>query len=216
MLRFPIWELQEPEKSSAFYLQCSLNDIQYFTEKFHAALQLFDYSKDHIRKIPPQERRDNPEYKMFRNWLFLACRDGAMTIYHFAKTLTGIRGRLNEVPTFASKLKHHELKIAEKLFKSKFPDFENMRHALAHIAELIETKEAFEANAFSGSSRGVTSVDMKDVKNIMITEDLMDRTFTMTIEGRLVRYEISQRTHDKLRRIEKMTAESFYEIILDD
>ena len=70
-----------------------------------------------------------------KNWMFVAARNGGMTIYHFGRAKEGLHVSLGTTPTLRAMLDKAQLRRASKLFDKTFPTFIQMRHAIAHSEE---------------------------------------------------------------------------------
>ncbi|MPZ55958.1 MAG: hypothetical protein GEU91_05535 [Rhizobiales bacterium] len=191
-------DIQEAEKIPAFDLESALLELDGYIKKFECALQIFDYSRGRKEELLKDIEYDMSDFFNMMGWERVAARDGAMTIWHFAKCLAGIRSRLNEVPTINAKVNHTELRTAAKLFESKFKDFEDVRNAVAHIAELHKNSQASDFNsihAAGGSHR--------------MSENFHGRTFASSFEGKLVHYTVSQETLNDLIAIKDRAFDAF-------
>ena len=84
----------------------------------------------------------------------MAGRDGAMTLYHFSARINRYSSSMDAMPTIQKLVKHKDLRIARKMFVSFFPNFENLRHAVAHHGELRRDRRSTERNSFTGVYSG--------------------------------------------------------------
>lgn len=186
--------LPEQERRSAGLISGSLTNLRGYHDDFVGALQLFNACSHQLEHKIGQ--RD-----LLIKWTLIACRDGAMTIYHFGKTLEHIRALFGPCPTLRKRTDHTKLRAATKLFEDNFPTFHHIRHAVAHTAELTKNIEAFEKNAYRGELRlGGISIGSHDGA-FMLSGAVNGRSFTMTREGEILSYEISQKTADNLRSV---------------
>ena len=79
----PIDTLPESERQAAFLLQTALRNLEAYVEDMHSARVLFDYA---VRKIPLSSgRQPSKNLEAIRHWPFIACRDGAITLFNVAK-----------------------------------------------------------------------------------------------------------------------------------
>ena len=173
--------LAEKERKDTSTLARSLGSLDNYLRDFHAALTLFDFAV----------ASDNTQ------WCFIACRDGAMTIYHFGRTLQNVRAALGSCPTVNSLIDSKSLRLVAKKFDARFPDFEHLRHAIAHSSELWKNVASFIKNAVTGRHDGPLVVVAKNSR-IAMHNNLVNRQFSMSYEGRLVSYEISAETLQRM------------------
>lgn len=195
-----IHKLPEAEQAAGFVLQNSLRSLKIYSEHFLAALQLFDFSHQQYRlakegNIAPSEEIS----KTLQRWISMSGRDAVMTLYHFGRAMEGIRESMNDTPTIMRMTKHHHLRQANKLFRQHFPDFESMRHSVAHSAENFKNREAFEENSFTGT---IDSGFVKGtVKNMVISDSFFGREYTTTHEGMVLRLELSSASLERLNAV---------------
>ena len=176
--------LPERERHATFSLVRLLHNLDEYTQQFHAALNLFDFALSQVL---------NPEQRHVRQWLFIACRDGAMTIFHFGQTLKYVKAALGSCRTVNSLVDSQSLRLVSKKFDARFPDIESLRNAGAHASELWKNITSLTRNALAGrlNEPFITATEVEDV---IIQGNLSNRQFSMTIEKQLVSYEISTET----------------------
>ncbi len=87
-----------------------------------------------------------------------------------------------------------KLREARKLLERLFPDFEDLRHSIAHAGELLHEPDGLKKHAANG-------VSMRDC--------LSGRQFVNTFEGKFQSYELSQEFLDGLREVKRLVYEAF-------
>jgi len=188
--------LPESETSAAYVLTRNIMSLNRQVEKFAAALALRRSCEGQTDQFP-----------ITLQWIFIAARDATMTIYHFAKTLEAIRGGCKNAPILQGRVDHERLKLAKKIFDARFPDFEALRHSVAHSAEKTRSAESFAMNTFSGSLE-TPPILMKN-SNLYISEGLLGDKFTTTHEGEILSYDFNEVTLEALQKIETMVSVAF-------
>jgi hypothetical protein len=197
--RFDLREFPEGERDSVEHIQGLLGRLFGYVNSFDAAIRLAQRSAQEMSQL----RDQNPDggYRMpepLHEYQFVAARDGAMTIYHFACVIDGIRQSRRNAPTLSAMIDDQRIKIAGRLFNTYFPDFERVRHAVAHAAELMATPESTARNISAQNT--ITSHGHE-----LSIGDLLDEQngkFTTTIEGCRVSYQLSRDALNKLVRIQ--------------
>jgi hypothetical protein len=86
-----------------------------------------------------------------KRWSGMAGPDAAITVFHFGKTLAAIRSGLSGLPSVKGKVNHSKLRAAAKRFRQEFPDFEQIRHAVGHRAELTVSANFIRTHSFEGA-----------------------------------------------------------------
>ena len=193
----------EAEREATWVFGTTLREIAGRVNDFKAALDLFDLSK--------YLAANNFLNQQYRAWQRIALRDGAMTIYHFGRSLKeGSGNGLKECPRLRSLLISEHLHRARRMFSRKFPKAERVRHGAAHSAEITESKANFDANSFSGNTDGLGLIQ-GNASKLLVQNVVSDRHYVTTHQGEIVRYELSAETFGSLGEI----AREFY-LAFDD
>lgn len=184
--------LPEKERDSVGILSHLLGALDQHHIDFASALSLFDFCETTMDKDALKE-----ELKIDTlGWLYVAARDGAMTIHHFGTTLQNIREGLGFCPTIKAWAETGALRISAKKFDSLFPGFPDLRHALAHSADIMKTTERFEKHAFRGNFKGI-GIDGEE-SQILLSSHLHYRKFSLSYEGQIISYNINSETAERL------------------
>ena len=189
-MRIKTESLPEAEREHAAVIGSSLDDLDGYLNNFAAALSLFDSCDNASGEAGPHRGT-------YISWMMIAARDGAMTIYHFGKTIDGIRQSLGLCPTLRGLVSRPSLKTAGKLFARHFPSFEKLRHGVAHAGEQSSTLRARRKHALRGDYAG-SGFKIRESSGTLLGNNLQDRLFTTSHEGTVLTYEISQATLAKL------------------
>jgi hypothetical protein len=172
-------------------LNNALDGMERYVQQFAEALHLFDYCL--IQRSVISASGSGP----FSAWMRLAASDGVMSIWHFRKEMDIANSVANKSPYVSQQLERSHLGDAHKTFNSRFPEFEAIRHAVAHAGELSRNVARHEQIVFSGTYPG-TGIRIENVENAMIQDSLQDRLYTCTFEGKIVHCEISGQTIQNL------------------
>lgn len=175
-------DLPIDERDAAWLIELNLIRFKSHVDDFAAALSLFDL----CLAVSSQAQANS-------NWIFVPARDGAMSVYHAYTVLDGIRKTLSSTPRLDSLVDKDALKEAGKIFHTKFPDFEKLRDAIAHIAEQTTTPRMRDKHAYSGP------LSAGEVTSSTVSNWLEHRQFSNTWSGKLVKYEISEASLAHLR-----------------
>lgn len=126
-------------------------------------------------------------------WISMAARDAIITIWDFAETLHGLRSAIRRSPTLAAYISDEALDASISWFHTEFPDAKSMRHAAAHNADTVNRPNQ---HSFTGSVE-LPGVQMENSKNIIISA-ISGRTVIVTREGKVMQYDITEGTLQKL------------------
>ena len=192
----------ENEGRPKFILMSNLTLLQLYINKFAAAVAIYDLCDP----SSPNPAVPSQHVNMMR---FVGGDDGAMTIWHVARLIEETRGHLHEVPSLLPRINTGELKLAEKLLKSAFPQFENLRHASAHASELFSNIESANKNTPAGAFDTPIGKMKNDGGIIAVGSSFHNRTYFTMIDKQVVSYDLSWACHAKLEGIAKRVYLSF-------
>jgi hypothetical protein len=186
----------KPESDEVWRMSCCLADIASYLKDFGAAVGLFLFcEKESKKQITNPQFADN-----LNRWQLIACRDGAMTIYHFYKSMQAVRRSMKVCPTIMKSADHESLRDANRIFEFYFPTFAKIRHAVGHSGEIMKDRKNFERHAFSGSYEG-PGIKIEQAKNVILADNLQEDRFTITYDGQVLTYDINILTYIKLGTI---------------
>jgi hypothetical protein len=190
-----------------------------YERRFSLAVTLFDLCHDENSNMARQVETGSLSFTMLDSktntlsgWMTMAAREGAMSIYHFGQAATAIVN-MKECPALRAKVDHESIRLARKLFDATFPDNIDMRNAIAHVAEASGTTKERLINSIKGPVKyvfGRATVELTDSGGFYRFEDnLYDRTYCVTYDGRMLRYEVSAANAAKLSKIRQQIYSAF-------
>jgi hypothetical protein len=190
--------LPKDEQVRAIDHMSYLSELWTAVRQFDHATRLFDFCD--------REKPDETEWKM------IAAKDGVWSISNLGFAMQYFRAGVGAVPTLNNLIDHLALRRSQKLFDSWFPNFPLMRHALAHVPESTMDDESRKKNYYQGPfvSDGMIVDGAKT--QIMIKNSLKGRVYQTTFSGRLLTYEVSDATLEKLVRVKDMFFAGFQRV----
>lgn len=132
--------------------------------------------------------RANDEVRWFSQWVFIAGRDGAMSINNMAMGLHYARRLIGSVASSRPHVDFAALKEAENLFREKFPNAEKMRHAVAH------------QEFYSNPNRDTRLAQVYDDGNMRLgalnnaAGNISDDAYTTSWQGEMLKYHLNATT----------------------
>lgn len=193
--------LPSGEQMLAWHLSNGLRTLAAYCRGFEVALSLFDASMAEIDRL---QSEGNEPASLYKEWMYLAGRDAAVTIFHFGKTIHIIRDAIfDRCSTLSARLDRLAFREVIGAFNKDFPRWERIRHAVTHTAEIFldpdEAPKHFVSATvpIEGVWRGGEGV-RRALRNVLI-----DRRFIHTFKGKPCEYELSQRTLDRLHEIRR-------------
>lgn len=173
-------------------IESDLGSLHRFTVDFFHAVSLFDTAEDAIRR-KRQYPADRVEARDFESvligWKWIAARDAAMTIFHVAKTLEATRAKSGRCVFLRNTVDFPAFKRARKLFEAQFPNFDTIRHGVAHSAEITSTPKRRAENSYDGDYDSPLA-RIRDSTGTLL-KGLHARTFTNTYDGKIVSFDVS-------------------------
>jgi hypothetical protein len=203
--------LPQDEQDAGHHLAQAFQGLEDFTISFMAAAELFE-----VNLYDSLFQPDGAYKKRALSWMWVACRDGAMSIYHFGKALEGIMSYLGQCPTVLEMTDRKLVRVARKRLRELFPNFEAVRHAVAHAGELMNDPETKRRHAVKADNlkllEGLSvQSDSLNIAQVNIVQVLSGRKFTNTFEGKVQSYEISRETLDALIDVKRIFYSAFRE-----
>jgi hypothetical protein len=129
----------------------------------------------------------------------MAARDGAMTVYHFSGVIDAIKKSQKNTPTLRALVDGKRIRAAGRQFKVHFPQFEQIRHAIAHDAEFAATpelkrKHRSPEDKITLEGHELTIGDSFDAETVK---------FCTSIDGHRVSYELSRASLNNLIAVQR-------------
>jgi len=145
---------------------CHPNEIENFKPLFRARADLIRESQDAIM-VPC-------------DWRSMAARDVALTIYHFGKTFEAIRDTIACCPRLLALVGD----ISPGILSSRIPDYQAVRHAVAHEAENLNTNLLSGRHGIDGPHVRPGLNREAGARNVFISGLLQGHTYTVTVAGK--------------------------------
>jgi hypothetical protein len=115
-----------------------------------------------------------------------------MSIYHYGVTLEAARAGLKRCPTFRASVDIDQIRKSARMFERHFPFARGVRHAIAHTADFQKTAEQAARNTMTEPF--IIAPNLQMPGGIQIWNGLINRDYVNTIDGRVVKYEVSGAT----------------------
>jgi hypothetical protein len=220
--------LPEAEHEYAVLLNRQLDELRNYVYRMKAGLALFDFSSMQIAQAetiykqprigPIDPQASVNAHRIYRAacetpsmWIQIAISDVAMTIWAFHQTLVNIRRGRDNCPTIKAIIPGREVEDALDDFSKYFLEARYLRNVSGHSADLAGTVGRMKDNALSG---GLDAHRLKlgpKSKNNMIS-GIDGRKVFVTAYNKIIEFEISQSTLDKLNQLCKIIYELFLRV----
>jgi hypothetical protein len=184
-----VTSLPRTEIEIAVNISVRLMSFNSYLATFNSAIQLFDFCQTEDGR------------RIGGGWQFIAGRDGAMTIWHIGQSMQTIRARLNklECPVLVDLIDFSHTREALRQFKASFPEFYDLRIAVAHSGEIFGDMEHAVKGPYSQMG-----LKINEGASTWFQSSFVGRSFVNTFEGKLLSYELSKASFDELNRIKKL------------
>ena len=212
-----IWAeaLPEAEQAKARNIESSLYGLRRHLDQFVHALTLLNFAGSEwqrLEKEPGWDRKRDDLACTASGWMTIAARDGAMTISHFAASMEAVKRALHRCPTLMPMVEASHFRTANRLFLARFRDFKEVRHSVAHSADLTKDRQTWERHATRHAYEGPPGgINIGEGARGMVQDSLQGRLFTTTYQGRVVTYELSDESALHLREVEQEFYKPFHE-----
>lgn len=159
---------------------------------FENCLSLFEHLQAHLEAFEHKDPQDDAELFRRSNWRMVPAKQAAVTLWNFKKALDEFREAVNADPVIRGVADTKRIKSAiETTFKSKFPNWSEMRFGVAHAAEMAAD---YDKHAAPGPTLfGGIMIDLP-----IRAEGLKGDTYVATIDGKECSCEVSRKTYDAL------------------
>lgn len=171
-LIWPPRGLSKEETAAIKWLSATMYGLLGSVEAWEAALELFQYGKSR----PPQIKSD-----IARRWQWIAIHECVMQVSFLREQMDIIRGRLVKTsPLVHRHLDKAALRSSFKLFDEYFPDYREIRHAIAHSGEVSLNPERHSADGSIYAITKISSIDRLELeyKGRSLTMDITRATLT--------------------------------------
>jgi len=185
--RFAWPKLPEPERDFGRHLSDQFIMLASYWRDFERAVHLYDHCarlKHESKAVDPHNVR-MADRALLVDWMLIAARDAAFTVYHFRSVIRSIRDQLSRTP---SVLKLTDTKALEKAWlrvDQEFPTCKAVRDALGHRADMHFSPERSAEHAHAtgrtiqGSldegSRSIVMTRNREYVSLALTQDTLRR-----------------------------------------
>jgi hypothetical protein len=189
--------LPEAEQQVIYHLRDNLSSLGRFVESLRSAVALFD-----VTPRISQQQNDDAAKTLVQEWSFIAARDGAMMIYHFGKVWQVIPALVKQSPLVDRHVNPAELKAVGRAFETSFPTWAAVRKGVAHMGDFSKdagnvaahaTDDPINVPGMSGQAAG-----------LYVSNSIFNQTYTATVDGKVVTYEVTSETVSRLEAIRDM------------
>lgn len=207
MFIFPLFDLASYPQSERIHLsaiQEHLEALNTYVEEFGYALALFDQCdvRQTQSEVPPSQAADmsseelttrSNEIRTLGRWQIIAAHAAIVAASNCQESMKHLTTHVNNCEALYSEVDAEELKAAKATFNGDFPGIRAFRRRVAH------TIKPGQHDAATGSYMS-SGVRITDSKHFSLKGELDNRRYTATINGQVVKCEISQKSLDALRK----------------
>lgn len=195
-----IWPhvLPEDEREKGMAIRGNLSALEFCVANLRAAEALITEALGRCGPFSgvvddpttPEARARRANNRLMGQWMRIAARSGALSIYEFHMVAAAIDQLASECPTLDSWIDKDARKAASSFFKEFFPDFAAVRLFAAHGSEMLDKPNKLKKHSISfGSNSEIT------------LGDLLGRKSINTFNGKVVSYELTPQTVNNLEQV---------------
>ena len=214
------------EHNDAFQLGSSLSTLAELAVDFEYSYRLTLVTEINRRQaeeecaagiIDDTVRKETCE--MLHSWELMALRNGSMVAYGFQEVLQTLNGSLKSATHLRSLCDQRLKRAGRKTFEEAFPQISPARHAAAHPGEHGATKSKIDKNSTTDEFESMGN-KIKGGGGSIFVSDMVVRsgnaiTYSSTLNGKFVTYELSEKTCWKFYRAANEIWSSFAAVITD-
>jgi hypothetical protein len=188
-----IGQLPAEEQEVGWSISLNLNSLSKESKNIAAAVALF---------LMCRERGADD---LFGDWMQIAARDCALSIHNFGTALAKVRSLIGKAKSWHPLINTEALKSAEMAFNEKFPFAHKMRHSVAHPEMYNDPTKKLGLNGDLDD----LGIKAEGGENLVIKSLISNSTFAATIDGILVRFDLTSETLDVVISIVNKTFDAF-------
>lgn len=176
-------------------------------QTLQSCIALFDHSNAIVTSIFTEAMSTKGEIneenernrRLTSKWPFIAAREALSALYNFHWSLRETNSFVQSLPDQVNEATREGVQGAFEKFERKFDKALLARHAASHRSEILNS---FEKNAHKAGLSGPHISKAKGTSAI-ISGNLMDRTYTETRRGELLKFEVTWETYSIVLEIYK-------------
>lgn len=184
--------------------------LNYYVRAFESAMQLYEHIATvssvahHAFESDSSDKQADSTLEIVDGWVAIAGRDGALTLFNFAKALEGLTSIAAKVPKFVAEGRVNKLGLARKKLLEWFPNIPAVRNSVAHSGEKFESAEKNLEHTFIGpwsnSQMSVEAATGATVGSILV-DNLNQRVYSNTWDGQIVSYRLEEQSVRNLAEV---------------
>jgi hypothetical protein len=178
-----------------------LAELGLYERRVLLAVYLYEYSRTSGWELRSDFAKMERTLWTTGGWQQMAARDGALTIYHFGRTIEGLRESFRHCRALSEYVDHNRIRQSYKDFKSAFPHFIEIRAAVAHIADFSGTAQKMFFHSVKGLFRTAWFSSSDPAGITWLPGNMNGSTFAITLEGKAYTYDLSFANAERLRDI---------------
>lgn len=200
--------ISQEEKPQFLHVIKLLAELNLYEREFLQAVYLYDYCQTAAQEIEDFATLESSLWTI-TGWQMMAARDGALTIYHFGRTAEGLKSSLSRCPSLNSQVDHQILRNSRNRFDAAFPDNIEIRASVAHVADFSQSLDKKMKHAIKGVFNKGRFLSKNPDGTTWLPGNMNERSYTVTINGRVCSYDLSHENAARLREIKKQIYSAF-------
>lgn len=168
-------------------------------QTLQSCIALFDHSSAMVTSLFTEamsirgeiNEENERNRRLTSRWPFIAAREALSALFNFHWSLKETNSFVQSLPDQMNEVTREGVQVAFKKFERKFDKALLARHAASHRSEILNN---FEKNAHNAGLSGPHISKQKGTSAI-ISGNLMDRTYTETRRGELLKFEVTWETY---------------------
>lgn len=150
----------EPERSAVRRLYQSFHAYDAIIMQVESAIALYDFCKASRVREPQRGMLEGVDADIqWKSWELIAHQHAAIEIFKFREIIRAHEELLKSCPTVAAVIDIDKFQSFRVALKDKFPNFEGLRHSVAHAGKRLWDAETIREDSHRGLHLGFGLVD---------------------------------------------------------
>jgi hypothetical protein len=195
-IRFP----EEPAIPAAQRYWTLCLRLPVYRKRFRCAIEVFDKAEEGFAKdfpaIPPDKM------PMYHEWMLMAGRDGAMSLYHFWAAMSHAMAWASKNPAVIDCLDRDAIRAARRQFDERFPKIKEIRDSVAHTSDFLKEGE-LQSHYRAATFRRADNPEEVQAIDIILLDTFNGKRFVTYKAREELGYDRSIHSFDILTEIER-------------
>lgn len=190
----------EADLPGAQAIEAALNRIASYTQEVADSIYLYQY----LESLRPDFKARYGRWGPLGAWQFVAARGALVSLYNLSVAFEAVPPLMRDCETLRNRVDHSALRAVRREFTKLFPEANNLRHSVAHAAEMWTSpqKSADNAHTIPSEGDGILAGPLgENVTVRMVGISIGDGVAHSAFEGKRLEFPLTEATVDELEKL---------------